>query len=373
MQKEQEKEKDTLKVINELLSSLNLKELISLQYEIIQRIELKIDHLTDRSNEEIRNIDIVDIESPNDHLSSSLDNRYQQIRHNDIKKEARESLEIWDDSQDLVLTQYNTNSNTNTPYGSSQLNTQIEEPIFIKENGSSPLKESLDMNLTNIIRSRRTNNKNTYHVNNKNNNNNKVKSNTITNRAMEDSQNLNVKIKSEPIIPSKTNQYPSEKLNFNINPITKKPWILEDFKPNNQTMDVKRGRQKLEQFYSKVGKPVQLYLNEHGSHHANTGNLNELNRDNSEYLFDNLRHRSKSPPGYGRMDFPSTQERKEDKRKSQKIIYEKTLYRFYAATNYMIPPFEREFLFKKDLLNRIVDDNNFTWNETNLKIFPRSK
>lgn len=371
-------EKDTTQLINNLLTSLNFKELISLQYEIIKRIESMVDesmvdNSIDKKYEEVRNVSILDSKSsPSDLLSTSLDNHHKNSRQSNVKREINGSLEIMDDSQDLVLTQYNTNTNTYTPYNSSQLNTQVEEQTFIKEDGSSPLKESQDIILTDVITSGKQNNKNTYHVNN-NNSNNKINSKTVTTGKIENSQDFTIKIPSEPIPLFKTNYSPIKKLNFNTNPITKKPWILEDFKPNRQITDVRRGRQKLEQFYSKVGRPNQVYPSKQGYHHSNTNNMYELSKNSSEYLFDNLRHRSRSPPGYGRMDFPSTQERTEDKIKSQRIIYEKTLYRFYAATNSMIPSFEREFLFKKDLLNTIVDDNNFTWSETDLKIFLRSK
>lgn len=186
---------------------------------------------------------------------------------------------------------------------------------------------------------------------------------------MGDFRNLNIKIKSKPFLLSKTDQSSSEKLNFNINSITKKQWILENFEPNNHIMNVKRGRQELEPIYSKVGRPSQLYPKRYSTHHPNTSNLQDLNKDNCEYLFDNLRYRSKSPPDYGRINFPSTQECNEDKGKLQRINYEKTLYRFYTATNYMILPFEREFLFRKDLSNRILEDINFTGNETDPEIY----
>lgn len=373
MCKIEREEKDTIQLINALLSSLNLKELISLQYKIIKRIELMIDNPIAKKCEEIRNVNIPNKELlSTDLFSNSIDYRHQNSRQNDIKREINGLLDIVDDSQDLVLTQYNTNTNTNMPYGGSQLNTQVEEHAFIKENGSSPLKESQDIKLTNLIQARRQNSKNSYHMNN-NNNNNRTKPNTTTTGETKGSQDLDSKIPSEPIPLLMTKHSSAKKVNFNINPITKKPWILEDFKPNCQVTDIKRGRQKLEQFYAKVGKPNQVYPSKQDHCHSNINDLYGLNKSNSEYLFDNLRHRSRSPPGYGRMDFPSTQERTEDKIKSQRIIYEKTLYRFHAATNSMTPSFEREFLFKKDLLNTIVDDNNFTWNEKNLKIFLRSK
>lgn len=84
-----------------------------------------------------------------------------------------------------------------------------------------------------------------------------------------------------------------------------------------------------------------------------------------------MRNRSPSPPGYGRLDFPSTQERADDKSKAQSIIRDKTLYRFLEATNNRVPPMKREFLFKKRELNDVVDDGNFDWTEESLEIFSR--
>ena len=104
-------EKDTTQLINNLLTSLNFKELISLQYEIIKRIESMVDesmvdNSIDKKYEEVRHVSILDSKSsPNDLLSTSLDNHHKNSRQSNVKREINGSLEIMDDSQDLVLTQ----------------------------------------------------------------------------------------------------------------------------------------------------------------------------------------------------------------------------------------------------------------------------
>lgn len=160
-------------------------------------------------------------------------------------------------------------------------------------------------------------------------------------------------------------------IDFNINPLSEKPWILEDFLPNEDKTSVRRGRLKLEKFYEQVGKPMGLANNELNVLDGYYENKNSV--DDPELAFDNMRQRSKSPPGFGRLDFPSTQERNEDKKKSQEIIKRKTKYRFLMATRNNIPAQERGFLFKKDELNRIIDNGNFTWSDADLKIYERKR
>ena len=151
---------------------------------------------------------------------------------------------------------------------------------------------------------------------------------------------------------------------FNTNPLTKRAWILEDFRPNEDIAPVKRGRRKLERFYAQVGKPED-------SKHGSLSVVMESQNSDYEFAFDNLRNRSKSPPGFGRLDFPSTQEGNEDKKKSQEIIRKKTKYRFLMASNNKIPPYEREYVFKREQLNRIVDDGCFFWSDKLLQIYAR--
>lgn len=178
---------------------------------------------------------------------------------------------------------------------------------------------------------------------------------------LDDEPNLQKTVLRERI-NLKNKNIDKKKLDFNINPATLKPWILEDFKPNHDMISVKRGKKKLAHFYNKVGKPSDNNIELKSQ---------ELEmKEFDQFQFDNLRQRTDSPPGFGRLDFPTTQERADDKLQSQKIIFEKTKYRFLAAVNNRIPPQEREYLFKKDELNEAVDNAKFTWVEDLLKIYP---
>ncbi|QLQ82607.1 hypothetical protein HG537_0H03700 [Torulaspora globosa] len=160
---------------------------------------------------------------------------------------------------------------------------------------------------------------------------------------------------------------PKSVVSFNLNPLTKKPWILEDFKFNQDLRSVRRGRKKistmkLNNFYEQGGRPPEVEIFQEAADHD----------DENSCEFENLRQRSKSPPGFGRLDFPSTQERVDDKKKSQEIINRKTRHRFLAATRRDVPQQEKQYLFKSDYLNQLVKDGTFEWDEKNLKIFSRS-
>lgn len=164
-----------------------------------------------------------------------------------------------------------------------------------------------------------------------------------------------------------------EYVNLSVNPLNKRPWILEDFKRNDDVDSIKRGRKKmktlkLHRFYADGGPPPDSKNFDHQNAQISE---DELYNDNNDYEFDNLRTRSKSPPGFGRLDFPSTQERFDDKQKSQEIIFRKTKKRFILATCNSIPPQERAYVFKSDKLNRLVDNGTFEWSEKELKIFSR--
>ncbi|CCF57298.1 hypothetical protein KAFR_0C03060 [Kazachstania africana CBS 2517] len=156
----------------------------------------------------------------------------------------------------------------------------------------------------------------------------------------------------------------SKTCDFNTNPWTSKPWILEDFKPNEAYTTYRKNTMKIEGFYSKVGSPNEWHNN----------NRNVKDMENGNYFneeFENLRQRSKSPPGFGRLDFPSTQERADDKERSRQILYEKTRHRFLAAVNKDLPLEKREYIFKKDDLNKMVDDDILAWCNEDLQIFVR--
>ncbi|CAI5150010.1 BEM_HP_G0079040.mRNA.1.CDS.1 [Saccharomyces cerevisiae] len=94
---------------------------------------------------------------------------------------------------------------------------------------------------------------------------------------------------------------------FNTNPLTKRAWILEDFRPNEDIAPVKRGRRKLERFYAQVGKPED-------SKHRSLSVVIESQNSDYEFAFDNLRNRSKSPRFLEDWIFLSTQEGNEDKK-----------------------------------------------------------
>lgn len=177
---------------------------------------------------------------------------------------------------------------------------------------------------------------------------------------------------------------PHKKVDFNSNPLTLKPWILEDFKPNRDLPNVKRGRKRLQNFQEEIERGLKTENGNESTkeaspqqHGSNRNVWTHPNRHLQEFpermipQFDNLRDRSTSPPGFGRMDFPTTQERQWDKQRSQQIIYEKTLYRLQCATNNKIPPYEREFLFKKPSLNELVDFGAFVWSQDKVQIFKR--
>lgn len=153
---------------------------------------------------------------------------------------------------------------------------------------------------------------------------------------------------------------------FNTNPTTSKPWILEDFKPNKDVAAVRRGKKKVEEFYKKVGKPIDLEEDDDFINFGNNGNT----LDSFKMEFDNLRNRTESPPGYGRLDFPTTQEREEDKLASKRILYQKTKHRFLTSVNNRIPPQEREFLFRRNEFNEAVDNGYFKWDRNALEIYP---
>lgn len=71
------------------------------------------------------------------------------------------------------------------------------------------------------------------------------------------------------------------------------------------------------------------------------------------------------------MDFPNTQENLEDRKKSQEIMFAKTKDRFYLATKSAVPLEKREYYFRNNELNEIINGGNFTWDEKGLQIFKR--
>ncbi|CDO96382.1 unnamed protein product [Kluyveromyces dobzhanskii CBS 2104] len=173
-------------------------------------------------------------------------------------------------------------------------------------------------------------------------------------------------------------------VDFNVNPLTKKPWIFEDFKINESIPSKNRGRSgknssRVARFHAQAGSPVKdkqkIVLNSDGLlETVDDIGLRHPNVPDLQYpddSFENLRDRSKSPPGYGRLNFPTTQELIEDKEESKKLLFKKTKERFLQATNNSIPISDREYYFRNAKLNDIVDDGTFAWNDSELNIFTR--
>ncbi|SCU84677.1 LAFA_0D11342g1_1 [Lachancea sp. 'fantastica'] len=175
------------------------------------------------------------------------------------------------------------------------------------------------------------------------------------------------------------------KYTLNENPFSKKPWIFEDFKANDSiAASVKPGVSasvaRISRFQSAAGIPVlnqKLVLNPHKGFELVNDNRMVTNAngksDGIDGVFDNLRQRSKSPPGYGRLDFPNTQENDADIVKSREILYNKTKDRFLMATRSDLSPSKRGFVFRNMQLNDIVNEGDFEWDLKSLQIFSRAK
>ncbi|GME86126.1 unnamed protein product [[Candida] boidinii] len=92
-----------------------------------------------------------------------------------------------------------------------------------------------------------------------------------------------------------------------------------------------------------------------------------------------LWERPDSPPGFSRSDFPTTQERANDRLKSEKLETIKALKRLFHAV-YMVEPMKNKpnannnnnnkyiqagkFIFKNELLNECIRNDNFTIDES---------
>ncbi|CAI4061570.1 ssDNA endodeoxyribonuclease SAE2 SKDI_07G0890 [Saccharomyces kudriavzevii IFO 1802] len=327
-----------------ILKKLSLNELLNVQHDVTVLIAKRVRTLQSRSS--------CILEGPNSKLSESLG--YQKnvpLQSSQLSVEAMEQ-----DSQDFILTQFDEDIKkgfTDTKmhhHNEYEPDTQLSVVTISPNKHKRKISEfSSPLNGPDL----------------------EDCSDTIIHELGHDKENktrrlLEVKIeKPEFTSPNLFKQEEDNSLvDFNTNPLTKRAWILEDFRPNENTAPVKRGRRKLERFYAQVGKPED-------PKHKSLSTVMESQNSDFELAFDNLRNRSKSPPGFGRLDFPSTQEGNEDKKKSQEIIRKKTKHRFLMAINGKIPPYEREYVFKKEELNRIVDDGGVFWSEKLLQIYAR--
>ncbi|CEP60513.1 ssDNA endodeoxyribonuclease SAE2 LALA0_S01e12640g [Lachancea lanzarotensis] len=189
-------------------------------------------------------------------------------------------------------------------------------------------------------------------------------------------------LKCEPPRPSKPSK---PKVVFNANPFSKRPWIFEDFKANDAiSSSAKPGTNfalaRISRFQSATGVPVlnqKVVLNPHKGFELVTEEPVIIPTAQTSHgvdeVFDNLRQRSKSPPGYGRLDFPNTQENDADIVKSREILYNKTKDRFLMATRSDLSPSKRDFVFRNVQLNDIVNKGDFEWDMKSLQIFCRAK
>ena len=343
----------------ESLLHLEMHELLDLQDDVNKLIRLKFEQLPNN------NIDSLNKENANIYIKN------EQNANEIFLKESSKPHTFIEDTEDFILTQFdqdaqgrlfNQISNVNDD---QMINIKKEyenekfEPLNLDEKKnfndlSSPLKGS-SLKGSQVLGSQES----------------------ITSRYNIHEETGRKRVKLERIDLALTGMDYSVKRNlikifdFNKNPITLKAWILEDFKPNENKLAIIRGRKreeniKLMKLHSKMGKPP----NQPDNCIENFDNGNLFTEEEQE--FDNLKTRSKSPPGFGRLDFPNTQERFDDRKKSQQIIYQKTKRRFKMTIRNDIPPQEREYHFKNDELNRIVDDGNFKWDEINLLIYSRN-
>lgn len=311
----------------EHLRDLNVSELLELQMAITRTLQRRLagqeDMLHDEEEQEEERELIIRNRDTEDGIT--------------VKSEIKDSI-LSVDSEELILTQW-------------------EKSDLLPQDASSPLKVVDDASLARIVDV-------------------KLEEDHNENYIAGGKENIRYTGRIKQNHPEKA----FSTISFNMNPITSKPWILEDFKPNRDLANVKRGRKRLQQFCNDI---EQNFVKNNTSQHKNSTesqpNKSKRFKKNNQFQdgdtpeFDNLRDRSPSPPGFGRMDFPTTQERQQDKLQSQMIIYEKTLYRFHCATNGRIPQYEREFLFKKPELNELVDRQQIVWSSKELKVFTRNK
>ncbi|EDO17800.1 hypothetical protein Kpol_541p42 [Vanderwaltozyma polyspora DSM 70294] len=335
----------------EILTELDLDELLNIQHDVTLLIKKKVRKLLIENNLE----DSISVKKKNEtDQGDTCDGELVEIDNSGV------------DIQDFILTQIENKKVDDRNLKSENVIQEVKDPLLEKNSYlkkevrssifpdfSSPLKSYDEVKTSKVEAQSPIKNINYKSINN-------VKRSLILDDLNDEFFNGKASAKRDKKI-----------YDFNRNPITAKAWILEDFKPNEDKLAIARGRKrddiiKLKKIYKEIGEPPDLIKPEHDSFD------NEDLFINKETDFDNLKTRSRSPPGYGRLDFPNTQERNDDKKKSQEIIFKKTKMRFLQAVRNKIPPQEREFHFKSDELNRIVDDGNFKWDDNKLNIYSRS-
>lgn len=305
----------------EALWDLDLEELFALQQDIALIIENKVQK---------------HIENANGLKSSAIDQALQPSCSSDTE-----------DAEDLLLTQIDPADIPNTLSPKNKGKGKKDKVHASVTEDSSPLKGITERHLNSGQRS---------NIDGSLPQNKRIKA-EVTSTGRQDSRISSV----------------DKKINFNINPITLQPWILEDFRINEHChIPLTEQQIKIESFYRAVGQPSGIKKEMENKIPIGDDVVLRTPTKCSEITFDNLRNRIESPPGFGRLDFPSTQEGFDDKRKSQEIIKNKTRQRFLEAVNYKIPPYKRLYLFKVNSLNSVVDDNKFHWEIENLSIFSRT-
>ncbi|CCE64259.1 hypothetical protein TPHA_0H00490 [Tetrapisispora phaffii CBS 4417] len=339
--------------LKDQLEDLNLEQLLEVQRIVTDLVTRKVHRFSEVAQVNVKNTRVADTDS-----SPLKDSTNMLIK-----------TENDSDDNDFTLTQFNQINKENLFQSASSMQKRMEiskldnkntkEMSYLSqevklEDQSSPLKESQIINDSqeSHLRIRL------------------IDHNTPLN---------NKKIKQEAVSEDKTPQTAAVEnyLDLSRNPINNKPWILEDFKPNEYAISRGKARHSKEQFMEQFVKGLGNLIEEKKIEGLPNSKEYEVelalkkNARQNEHEFDNLRDRSHSPPGFGRMDFPTTQERTDDKKKSQELIFQKTKYRFLMATRKDVPFKDREYHFKNVKFNRVIDSGEFTWTPSTLMIFSR--
>lgn len=331
-----------------ILLDFDLNELLAVQSDVTQLISRRVHELLKRSKSLC---DEDSIRNHNDEEQSDKSIEIIEADHGDSQSDDDE------DSEAFILTQLDQHTKEKTwNHENEELTTLRAE--LPKPDISSPLKESqslpdsydrMKIDVTDVEDQQEE-----KVLRLTNSNNNKDLSQVTKKLCVRFPEN----------VPTVSDVPPT---NFNVNPFSGKPWILEDFKMNKDINPVKRNHNNIR--LQKTA--IEDFTSSDIGRRSLIDKEMSYNIENNFHEFENLRDRSHSPPGFGRLDFPNTQERIDDKQKSQNMIFQKTKWRFLKATCNAIPPYEREFLFKNDKLNEIVDDGDFKWNELELQIYTR--